>query len=105
MVGGQIRYRWQFANRVSGRKSVEYNHLSMGTSTINLTTATGALSRTEIVKHALDMATARVNNRWGGPVIVNYRSLANNGALTKGRPRARPFASSRLCCLLLPVLT
>jgi outer membrane immunogenic protein len=44
----------------------------MRTSTINLTTPTGALSRTESVKQVLDMATARVNNRWGGPVIAKY---------------------------------
>jgi outer membrane immunogenic protein len=44
----------------------------MRTSTINLTTPTGALSRTASVKQVLDMATARVNNRWGGPVIAKY---------------------------------
>ena len=75
MVGGEIRYRWQFANRgvrpevglARTDRLASSTITFMGTSTINLT---DALSRTETVKHVLDMATARVNNRWGGPVIA-----------------------------------
>ena len=51
---------------------VEYNHLFVGTCTINLTTPTGALPRTDSVKKDLDMASVRVNYRWGGPVIAKY---------------------------------
>jgi outer membrane immunogenic protein len=51
---------------------VEYDHLFMARSTINLTTRTGAISRTESVKQDVDMASVRVSYRWGGPVIANY---------------------------------
>ncbi len=54
---------------------VEYDHLFMGTRSINLTLATpplGGLSRTDDIRQSVDMATVRVNYRWGGPVIAKY---------------------------------
>jgi hypothetical protein len=92
MVGGQTGYRWQSANWVFGLEGqgdwadsgvevgfapnwsvgVEYDHLFMARSTINLTTPTGAFSRTESVKQDVDIASVRANYRWGGPVIAKY---------------------------------
>ncbi len=51
---------------------VEYDHLFMGTNAQNLTTPAGAFSRTDNVKQDVDMATVRVNYRWGGPVVAKY---------------------------------
>jgi len=92
MVGGQTGYRWQSANWLFGLEGqgdwadsgvevgfapnwsvgVEYDHLFMARSTINLTTPTGAFSRTESVKQDVDIASVRANYRWGGPVIAKY---------------------------------
>ncbi len=52
---------------------VEYDHLFMGTSTINTTLpGGGALQRTDSVKQDVDLATVHVNYRWGGPAIGKY---------------------------------
>ena len=50
----------------------EYDHLFMGTQTINLNTPAGAFSRTDSIKQDVDIGTVRVNYRWGGPVIAKY---------------------------------
>ncbi len=47
----------------------------MGTRSINLTLATpplGRPSRTDDIRQNVDMATVRVNYRWGGPVVAKY---------------------------------
>ncbi|WP_024518857.1 outer membrane beta-barrel protein [Bradyrhizobium sp. Tv2a-2] len=51
---------------------VEYDHLFMGTRSINLIAPDGVLTRTDSVKQDLDIATVRVNYRWGGPVVGKY---------------------------------
>jgi outer membrane immunogenic protein len=61
---------WSFA--------VEYDHAFMGTGSATLlstgTTAApvGALSRYDNIRQDIDMVTARINYRWGGPVIAKY---------------------------------
>ena len=47
--------------------ALEYDHLFMGTSTPNLTTA-GAIARSESIAQSVDIATASINYRWGGPM-------------------------------------
>jgi outer membrane immunogenic protein len=51
---------------------VEYDHIFLGNTTENLTIPGGAFSRTDQVYQAIDMATVRVNYRWGGPVVAKY---------------------------------
>ncbi|WP_407174583.1 outer membrane protein [Bradyrhizobium sp. STM 3562] len=51
---------------------VEYDHLFMGRQTFTLTAPAGAFSRTDSIKQDVDMATVRVNYRWGGPVVGRY---------------------------------
>jgi outer membrane immunogenic protein len=51
---------------------VEYDHLFMGTHTMTFTTPAGAVTRSDSVKQDLDLASVRVNYRWGGPVIAKY---------------------------------
>jgi len=53
--------------------AVEYDHIFMGTSNLNfLSTTTQLFSRTDSIKQDVDMATVRVNYRWGGPLIAKY---------------------------------
>ncbi len=74
VVGAGLEYgfmpNWSFA--------VEYDHMFMGTHDINLH-ATGAflapagsLSRVDRIQQNVDVVTARVNYKWGGPVISKY---------------------------------
>jgi len=51
---------------------VEYDHLFMGTRSINFLTPANVFTRTDSIKQDLDMATVRVNYRWGGPVVAKY---------------------------------
>jgi outer membrane immunogenic protein len=74
VVGAGLEYgfmpNWSFA--------VEYDHMFMGTRDINLYATgaflapVGALSRIDRIQQDVDVVTARVNYRWGGPVISKY---------------------------------
>ena len=55
---------WSFA--------VEYDHLFMGTPNIVFPASAIAVSRADNLRQDVDMATVRVNYRWGGPVIAKY---------------------------------
>jgi outer membrane immunogenic protein len=52
---------------------VEYSHLFMGTSTLNLLGVPGGgLSRTESIQQNADIGLLRVNYRFGGPVVAKF---------------------------------
>jgi outer membrane immunogenic protein len=51
---------------------VEYDHLFMGTRALNFSTPAGVFTRTDSIKQDVDIATVRVNYRWGGPVVAKY---------------------------------
>jgi outer membrane immunogenic protein len=55
----------------------EYDHLFMGDRNVDFTTTgnfgvAGAFSATDRIRQDVDMATVRVNYRWGGPVVAKY---------------------------------
>jgi outer membrane immunogenic protein len=52
--------------------AVEYDHLFMGTPNIAFPATAIAVSRADNIRQDVDMATVRVNYRWGGPVIAKY---------------------------------
>jgi outer membrane immunogenic protein len=52
--------------------AVEYNRFFMDTNAVNLTTPAGANSRVDNVRQDVDLVTARVNYRWGGPAVAKY---------------------------------
>jgi outer membrane immunogenic protein len=63
----------EFAFAPSWSVGLEYDHMFLGNRDITLTTpALGAFSRTDRIKQDVDMATVRVNYRWGGPAISKY---------------------------------
>jgi outer membrane immunogenic protein len=70
-VGTGLEYgfapNWSFA--------VEYDHLFMGTanvSTIGIGDLVGQVMRIEKMNQDVDLVTARVNYRFGGPVVAKY---------------------------------
>jgi len=70
-VGAGVEYafapNWSFG--------VEYNHLFMGTENYNFRGVgafAGINSRNDDVKQDADLVTARINYRFGGPVIAKY---------------------------------
>jgi outer membrane immunogenic protein len=51
--------------------AVEYDHLFMGSSSVNLiNAATGGFDRTDSIKQDIDMGTVRLNYTFGGPPVV-----------------------------------
>jgi outer membrane immunogenic protein len=67
-VGAGVEYG--FAPNWSA--GIEYDHLFMGNKTVTFTDPAGAFFATERIKQDVDLVTARINYRWGGPVISKY---------------------------------
>jgi outer membrane immunogenic protein len=76
--GGAVGTGLEFSFAPDWSIAVEYDHLFMGTRNVTLTAlaasgiAVGSLTRIDSIKYDVDMATIRVNYRWGGPVIAKY---------------------------------
>lgn len=52
--------------------AIEYDHLFMGARDISLSTPAGVLTRVDRISQDVDMVTARINYRFGGPVVAKY---------------------------------
>lgn len=52
--------------------AVEYDHLFMGNRTLDFTTTAGFFTREDRIRQDVDLITARINYRWGGPVVAKY---------------------------------
>ena len=70
--GGAVGAGLEYGFAPNWSVGVEYDHMFMGTKTLNATTPAGVYSATDRVKQDVDMATVRVNYRWGGPVVAKY---------------------------------
>ena len=54
---------------------VEYDHIFLSNGSVNFVSVAplaGITTRTDSIYQAVDMATVRVNYRWGGPVVAKY---------------------------------
>ena len=64
-VGGGFEYgftpNWSFG--------VEYDHFFMGSKDVTFSSARNTVDR---IKQDVDVVTARINYRWGGPVVAKY---------------------------------
>lgn len=67
-IGGGLEYgftpNWSFG--------VEYDHLFIDTKNYVFTTPAGAYYGTDRIRGDADIVTARINYRWGGPVVAKY---------------------------------
>jgi outer membrane immunogenic protein len=71
--GGTVGAGVEYAFAPNWSFGVEYNHLFMGTNNYNLTGVTFVgNSRNDDIKQDADLVTARINYRFGGPVIAKY---------------------------------
>lgn len=68
VVGAGIEYgiapKWSLA--------LEYDHLFLGSRNIDFYTANGVFDGSDRIRQDVDMITARVNYRFGGPVVAKY---------------------------------
>jgi outer membrane immunogenic protein len=70
--GGTIGAGVEFGFASNWSVGVEYDHLFMQDKTLAFTTPGGVLLQTDRIRQDVDLVTARVNYRWGGPVVGKY---------------------------------
>jgi outer membrane immunogenic protein len=72
--GGTVGTGLEFAFAPNWSVAFEYDHLFMGTRTLNFNSIVtpGLIARQDSIHQDVDLATFRVNYRWGGPVIAKY---------------------------------
>jgi outer membrane immunogenic protein len=70
--GGTVGAGLEYSFSPNWSLGAEYNHMFMGTKDLTAVTPGGTFSATDRVRQDVDMATARINYRWGGPVISKY---------------------------------
>jgi len=70
--GGTVGVGAEFGFAPNWSVGVEYDHLFMQDKTSTFTTPAGVFFGTERIRQDVDLITARVNYRWGGPVIGKY---------------------------------
>jgi outer membrane immunogenic protein len=76
--GGVVGAGLEYGFAPNWSVGVEYDHMFMGTRNVNafgvgnFGLAPGAFSATDRIHQDVDMVTARVNYRWGGPMVAKY---------------------------------
>jgi outer membrane immunogenic protein len=70
--GGVVGVGLEYGFAPNWSVGVEYNHLFMQDKTHTFTDTTGTFFGTERIRQDVDLVTARVNYRWGGPVVAKY---------------------------------
>ena len=70
--GGVVGVGLEYGLTPNWSVGVEYDHMFMGRRNLSFTTPAGLLSTIDRVGQDVDTVTARVNYRWGGPVIAKY---------------------------------
>ncbi len=69
--GGTVGAGLEFGFAPGWSAGVEYDHLFMQDKTTTFTTPTGAFF-SDRIRQDVDLVTARINYRWGGPVVARY---------------------------------
>jgi outer membrane immunogenic protein len=71
--GGAVGVGVEYGFTPNWSVGLEYDHLFMGDRNLNFTTPVGGvLSTIDRVRQDVDMVTARINYRFGGPVVARY---------------------------------
>jgi outer membrane immunogenic protein len=73
--GGVVGIGGEFALTRNRSFALEYDHLFMGSSDVAVTydpAFIAALNHCEHTRRDIDMVTARINYRFGGPVVAKY---------------------------------
>jgi len=70
--GGTVGVGAEYAFAPNWSLGLEYDHMFLGTQTIAFTTPAGAAFGSDNIRQDVDIFTARVNYRFGGPAIGRY---------------------------------
>jgi outer membrane immunogenic protein len=70
--GGVVGTGIEFGFARNWSVGVEYEHAFMGSDSVNFVTPAGLASRSDNIGQGIDIVTARLNYRFGGPVVAKY---------------------------------
>jgi outer membrane immunogenic protein len=70
--GGVVGVGLEYGFTPNWSVGVEYDHMFMGDRNLSFTSPAGVLSTVDRVRQDVDMVTARINYRFGGPVVAKY---------------------------------
>jgi outer membrane immunogenic protein len=70
--GGAVGVGLEFGFAPNWSVGVEYDHLFMGNPSVTFPATSIAVGRSDNIRQDVDMATVRVNYRFGGPVVARY---------------------------------
>ena len=70
--GGTVGVGLEYGFAPNWSAAVEYDRLFLGNRNLNFVAPNGAPTVTDRIRQDVDVVTARVNYRWGGPVVAKY---------------------------------
>ncbi len=70
--GGVVGTGIEFGFTPNWSVALEYDHLFMGSNTVTFPMSAIAVTRSDNISQSVDMGTARLNYRFGGPVVARY---------------------------------
>jgi outer membrane immunogenic protein len=70
--GGVVGVGLEFGFAPNWSAGVEYDHMFLGTQSNTFGAPAGAVLQTDNIKQDVDLFTARINYRFGGPVLARY---------------------------------
>lgn len=70
--GGVVGVGLEYGFTPNWSLALEYDHLFMGGRNVNFYTAAGVFDGSDRIRQDIDMFTARINYRFGGPVVAKF---------------------------------
>ena len=70
--GGIVGIGLEYGFASNWSVGVEYDHLFMGTRDVSFATVAGVFDGTDRIRQDVDLFTARLNYKFGGPVVARY---------------------------------
>jgi outer membrane immunogenic protein len=70
--GGAVGTGIEFGFAPNWSLGVEYDHLFMGNNSVTFPMSAIAVTRSDNISQDVDMVTARLNYRFGGPIVTKY---------------------------------
>jgi outer membrane immunogenic protein len=70
--GGTVGIGLEYGFASNWSVGVEYDHLFMGTRDVSFATVAGVFDGTDRIRQDVDLFTARLNYKFGGPVVARY---------------------------------
>jgi len=70
--GGTVGAGVEFSFAPNWSAAVEYDHIFIANNNTTFTTPSGGVFSNDRIRGDADIATVRVNYRWGGPVVAKY---------------------------------